>query len=108
MSLEAELWRTLLPGVPELVAALLAHVERPRMLPIKEAPIAYRLILDAEKAGELTVFRVGHASFVDEAELFSYIKRAGVSCKPLAEPVGDDIDALIHSGDERRARKAGK
>ena len=75
MSLEAEIHRVVLASAPELAAALLAHIERPRMLPIKEAPISYRLILAAERAGELPVYRVGHSSFIAEGELFEFIRR---------------------------------
>jgi hypothetical protein len=110
-SLEVELRRALLAGVPELVAALLAHIGRPRLLSIKQAPVSYRALLAAERAGELTVYRVGKASFVAEAELFEFIIRTGVPCKPPpqgdAEPA-DDIAYLIEAGDARRAARGAK
>ena len=102
MSLDAALRSAVLELVPEFAASVRAEFERPRLVPIKSAPVAYRAILDAERHGELAVYRVGHASFVDEAELFAWIRRVGV---PKVEPEQrDTVGELIALGDARRRR----
>jgi hypothetical protein len=96
---------TLLAVVPELASALRAELDRPRMLPIRQAPVAYRAILAAERAGELTVYRVGHASLVDEQELFAWIRRNGSPPAPPGTATADEIGELIAIGDRRRATR---
>jgi hypothetical protein len=92
--------------VPDVVAAVRKELERPRLIPIKDAPVAYRAILDAERRGELVVYRVGHGSFVDESELFAWIRRVGV---PKAEPEQRDaVGELIALGDARRERRGAR
>jgi hypothetical protein len=103
VSIDASVRDAMLGLVPEVVAAVRAELERPRLLPIKSAPVAYRAILDAERRGELAVFRVGHASFVDEAELFAWIRRVGTP-KPESEQ-RDAVAELIALGDARRNRR---
>ena len=107
--IEESLRSAVLGLVPEFVASVREELGRPRMLPIKEAPVAYRAILAAEKAGELQVYRVGHAALVDEVELFSWVRRVGLrQDKPTMETEpekADEIGAIIEMGDERRKRR---
>jgi len=108
VSLEAAIRQALLCGVSELVASVRAELDRPRMVPVKGAPVAYRAILAAEQAGELTVYRVGHTSLVDEQELFAWVRRTGAKQSPEVAPV-DEIGELIALADRRRvSRKASK
>ena len=108
MSLDAAIRHALFGGVSELAAALRAELDRPRMVPVKEAPVAYRAILEAERAGELTVYRVGHTSLVDEQELFAWVRRTGAKPPPKEAPA-DEIGELIALSDRRRVgRKAAK
>jgi len=81
----------------------------PRLTPIKSAKIAYRLILEAEKKGELRVYRRGHASFVDDDELDAWIRRAAIVTTEVVAPIEptDDIGELIAMNNaRRRPRKA--
>jgi hypothetical protein len=108
MSIEAEISAVVLAAVRGAVADVRAEIGRPRLVPIKEAPVAYRLILAAERAGELQVYRVGHASLVDEAELYEWIRRTGAAReKPRQDKQADEIGELIAIGDRRR-RTGGK
>lgn len=93
----------------KVAAAARDQLGRPRMLPIKDAPVSYRRLLEAERAGELRIYRVGHASLVDEVELFDWIKRSGarVAMSPEPEPA-DEIGALVEMNDVRRARAGGR
>jgi hypothetical protein len=86
--------------LPPLLAQLQAQ---PRMLAIKATPVSYRLILDAEKRGELTVFRVGKASLVDAAQLFEWIRRVGQQ-RRTATPA-DAVGELLELDRERRAKR---
>jgi len=104
VSIENEFRSAVLSLVPELVAMVRAELGRPRMLPIKETIVSYRQILDGEKRGELTVYRVGHAALVDETELYAWIRRVGIigTNNPDAAPAVDDIDRVIAIGDAKR------
>jgi hypothetical protein len=101
VSIEATFRSALLELVPEIVAAVRAELGHPRMRPIKETPISYRRILDAERAGELHVYRIGHAALVDESELYDWIRKKGVEVERTDEPA-DEIGELISLGDQRR------
>lgn len=57
------------------------------LIPIKQAPVAYRALLDAERAGELRIYRRGKASLVDAAELEAWIRRA-----PRPAPAAPGVD----------------
>lgn len=105
MSLEEAIRSFVADAVKQAAPLLRAELERPKMLPIKETPVAYRALLDAERRGELTIYRVGHASLVDEVELYEWIRRTGVGRAPEAEPV-DETAKLIELGDARRRRRA--
>jgi hypothetical protein len=107
LSLDAVLREAVRDALATELPAVLAHLHgEPRMLPIKETPVSYRLILEAEKRGELTVFRVGKASLVDASELFEWIRRAG--CKqaaPATQP--DAVGELLELDRARRAKRKG-
>jgi hypothetical protein len=103
MSIEAEIHSVVLAAIRGAAAELRAELGRPRLVPIKETVVAYRAILEAERAGELQVYRVGHASLVDEAELYEWIRRTGAArAKPAAVEEPDAIGELIAIGDRRR------
>lgn len=117
--IEDELRKAFFGLVPEVVAMVRAELERPRMIPIKSAIVSYRQILDAENRGELTVYRprgtgkkgnVGHAAFVDEAELYAWIRRTGGKRDELCESHSceehDDVDRVIEMNERRRRRTA--
>jgi hypothetical protein len=105
VSLDDAFHAVVLRLAPELVAAVRAELARSRMVPIKEAPVAYRAILDGERRGEIVVYRVGHASFVDETELYAWIKRIGVAAKAEPTPV-DEIGELIAANSRRSQKRA--
>ena len=109
MSLEGAIRAAILAHVGELAAAVREEIARPRMVPVKEAIVSYRAILDAEKRGALTVYRIGNASLVDEGELYAWIKREGVKrVEREAEPdEQDEIDALVDLADKRRRQRGG-
>lgn len=73
------------------------------LVPIREAPVAYRAILEAEHAGELRVYRRGKASFVDRDQLEEWIRRAPSG---TAEPEPDEVAELIELHHRRRRRRA--
>jgi hypothetical protein len=103
MSLEAEISAVVLAAVRGAVADVRAELGRPRLVPIKETVVAYRAILEAERAGELQVYRIGHASLVDEGELYDWIRRTGAAReKPRQVEPSDEIAELIEIGDRRR------
>lgn len=107
MSLDEAFRAALLGHVPELAAQLREELGKPRMLPTKGAPVSHRAILAAEKRGELAVYRPPHTngSFVDEQELWDWIKRSGTpKAAPEPEPA-DDVDALIVHQDSSRKRR---
>ena len=85
------------------MATVMAELGRPRLISIKAAPVAYRAILAAEREGELTVYRVGHASLVDEADLYAWIRRVGA--QRSERPSGDEVADLIALGDQRRGSR---
>jgi hypothetical protein len=75
------------------------------LISIRRAAVAYRAILAAERRGELQVYRVGHASLVDEAELYAWIRRTGVTRTDATGPASDEVGKLIAISDrERRPR----
>lgn len=98
VTLEQHIRELVLAAFREALPEIRAELARPRMLPIKEAPVAYRAILEAEKRGELKVYRVGHASLVDEAELHAWIRRAGST---LERP-DDEAERIIELNSRRR------
>jgi hypothetical protein len=103
MSLEVELQAVVLAAVRGAAAELRAELGRPRMVPIKETVVAYRAILEAERTGELRVYRVGHASLVDEAEFYEWIRRVGASrAEPPPVEQTDEVGELIEIADRRR------
>ena len=72
------------------------------MIPIKQAPVAYRALLDAERAGELRIYRKGKASLVDVAELEAWIRRAPRAADAPAP--ADEAGELIAFNRERRTK----
>ena len=106
----------LLGLVPELAARVREELGRPRMIDIQAGPVSRRAILAAERRGELAVYRPpgggtkgepGHASFVDELELFEWIRRHGSEREQAPEEPHDDVASIIEMGDRRRRRRAG-
>jgi hypothetical protein len=80
-----------------------------RLLPLRECGVSYRLVLAAERAGELRVYRRGHASFVELAELERWILASPVARAAEPEgPASDEIDEIIRLTDERRKVAAGR
>ncbi|APU89275.1 hypothetical protein Rctr16k_14 [Virus Rctr16k] len=69
-------------------------------LPVKAAPIPYRAILDAERAGELVVYRRGKSSFVRRDELEAWIARA----PRRSSTPRDEVAEVIALNAERRTR----
>lgn len=109
MSLDDALRAAVLAQVPELVAALREELGRSKLIPIKEAIVSYRAILAAEKRCELKVYRVGNGSFVDEIELYDWIKRVGAQPAARAdEHPADEIAELIDMQDGKRRKGRGR
>lgn len=83
---------------------------RSSLIPIKRAPVAYRAILEAERAGELTVYRRGKASLVDLAELESWIRRSprAADVRPAQSDEAGELIAFNRSrrGPARAKRSA--
>lgn len=73
-----------------------------KLVPIKGAKVAYRAILEAEKAATLNVYRVGHSSFVDEDELDAWIKITGTASTTQVVEATDDVGELIEMNNSRR------
>jgi hypothetical protein len=105
MSIEGELRNLVLAAFRDAAAELRAELGRPRMLPIKSCGVPYRQVLDAEKRGELVVYRVGNASLVDEGELYAWIRKTGVRREVEKQGPSDEIGELIEMGDRRRRAK---
>lgn len=77
---------------------------RSKLVRIKEAKVSYRSILDAEKAGELQVYRRGKDAFVNEDELDAWIMASHPTMKVVASsPVVDEVAAII-AGNGTRGR----
>lgn len=87
--------------VRDVVRQELRGIAQPRLMPIKQAPVSYRAILAAEKAGELTIHRRGKSAFVDVDDLDRWIRAAGKAVQ-TAEPA-DEIAELITLNRRRRA-----
>jgi hypothetical protein len=105
LSVEETIRALVVGALRDALPELRAELGRPRMLPIKKTPVAYRAILAAEQRGELTVYRIGHSSLVDEADLHEWIRRVGVPRPEQPAAPSDEIGELIELGDERRARR---
>jgi len=105
-------------GLPERLAAFLGELiqeaaeagarraleqaapeARCSLIPIKSAPVAYRAILEAERAGELKVYRKGKSSLVDVAELEAWIRRAP---RPADASPADEVGELVAFNRGRR------
>lgn len=108
MSLEAEIRSAVLASLREGLAELRAEVGRPRMIPIKSAPVAYRQLLEAERKAQLVILRIGHASFVDESELYAWIKKYGTDKPKVAQPASDEIGELLDINAQRRGKRGGR
>lgn len=87
--------------LPDVLAELGA---RQRLISIRELPVGYRTILEAEKAGEIAVYRRGKFSAVDEADFVAWMKRAPVKPSPVVDEVGE----LLELNRERRAKRGGR
>lgn len=107
MSLDDAIRETVTAALREALPAIRTELGRPRLLPIRETPVAYRAILAAEQRGELTVYRVGHASLVDEAELYEWVRRTGAPRDPKRAAPADEVGELIAINETRRARRKG-
>jgi hypothetical protein len=92
--------------VAELPAVLRELQDRQRLISIRDLPVGHRTILEAEKAGEITVYRRGKYSAVDEAEFVAWVKRSPAPFKPR-QPT-DDVGELLELNRERRAKRGGK
>jgi hypothetical protein len=77
------------------------------LIHIKQAPVSYRAILAANKAGELRVYRRGRAAFVRRDELETWIQRAPLTERAPAAAT-DEIAELIQLNNARRRRRATK
>ncbi len=109
MSLDAAIRELVLGAVRDGLPVLLAELGRPRLISIRELPVSHRLVLDAERAGEIRIYRRAKFSAVDEAEFIAWVKRAPASAmrKPEPAPV-DEIGELIAANESRRSRKQAK
>jgi hypothetical protein len=87
----------------ELPRALDDLLARARLIPIKGAPVSYRLLLAAEKAGELRIYRRGHSAFVEAAALDAWIMAAPEVRAPVVTEAHDEIGEVLHLNDQRRA-----
>lgn len=104
MSLDRAIGDAIEAALRERLPAVLGQLAtQARMLPIKSAPVSYRAILAAEKAREITVYRVGKASLVDTAELYAWIRQTGLTTPVEATP--DDVGELLELDRERRAKR---
>jgi hypothetical protein len=92
--------------VAELPAVLRELQDRQRLVSIRDLPVGHRTILEAEKAGEIVVYRRGKFSAVDEADFISWMKRAPATAKP-SQPT-DDVGELLELSRERRAKRGGR
>jgi hypothetical protein len=105
--MEPETITTWLRGLLEQAAEAgarkaLAESGGPRLVPIREAPVPYRAILAAERAGELRIYRRGRTSWVDSVELDEWIRSAPqVEPDPEAAPT-DEVDQIIAANRRRR------
>jgi hypothetical protein len=106
MSLDAAIREIVLGAVRDALPELRAELGRPRLISIRELPVSHRLVLEAERAGEIRVYRRGKFSAVDEAEFTTWVKRAPACVVRKIEPapVLDEIDEIIASNDVRRKR----
>jgi hypothetical protein len=107
VTLDEQIQELILRGVRDAVPTLLAELGRPRLLSIRELPVSYRLILEAEKAGEIRVYRRGKYSAVDEAEFIQWMKRAPTLDAEPAPP-SDEVGALIDLNNSQRKRRGGR
>lgn len=110
MTLEDAIRQVVLGAATELAARLREELGRPRMILLDDAPVARRIVLDAERAGELPIYRVGQARLLDESELYAWIRRTGAPRRAPAVPAvpaepADEVGELIALGDERRRRR---
>jgi hypothetical protein len=71
---------------------------------IKDAPVAYRQLLEAINAGELRSFRVGRATFVRRVDLETWITSAehAVDCSEPQPDEPDEIGDVIEINHRRR------
>jgi hypothetical protein len=109
VSLDVAIRELVLGAVRDALPALLSELGRPRLISIRELPVSYRLVLEAERAGEIRVYRRGKFSAVDEAEFIQWVKLAPASAirKPEPAPV-DDIEDLIAANEIRRTKRRGR
>lgn len=109
MSLEGMLREAVLAAAPELVALVRADLGRPRMIPIEETGVSRRVLNAAAADGDIELFRIGHAVFVDSSAFYEFVRRAGAKPPSTDAAPTDEIGELIAIGDRRRSRrKAGK
>lgn len=91
----AEALRELLAAAAEAGARraleLAGQREPSSLVPIREAPVAYRAILAAASKGELKIHRRGKAGFVERADLERWI-RAGSRAPKADDAIGELID----------------
>jgi hypothetical protein len=100
MNLDEAIHVSVLSAVRAALPELLAELQRPRLIPIRELPVSFRMVLAAEKAGEIQVYRKGKFSAVDEAEFVAWVKRVA---KPSA---ADEIADLVDSNRRRHRQRA--
>lgn len=106
MSLDIAIRELVLGAVRAALPELRAELGRPRLLSIRELPVSYRLVLEAERAGEIRVYRRGKFSAVDEAEFVAWVKRAVAPRRAANSEIADEIGEIIAATESRRARRA--
>ncbi|MEO7033099.1 MAG: hypothetical protein ABI548_04610 [Polyangiaceae bacterium] len=94
--------------VSELPAALAGLVEQSRLVPLREAGVSYRLLLSAEHAGELRIYRRGHSAFVERTELERWVLAAPAARATSTPAPRDEVGELLEIGDRRRKSRKGR
>jgi hypothetical protein len=89
----------------EQIARLRAELERPRMLPIDETGVNRRVLNAAATRGEIRIYRIGHATFIDAVEFYEFVRKVGLPATTPDSGPGDEIGELIAIGDRRRDRR---
>jgi len=82
------------------------HDEPSRLIPLRSAPVSYRVLLTAIRDGELRCYRGGGRSFVERSELDAWILAHPVAPRAVVvEHDHDEVDDIIAANRQRRARR---
>jgi len=108
VSLDAAIRELVLSAVRDALPEVRAEFGRPRLISIRELPVSHRLVLEAEHAGEIRVYRRGKLSVVDEAEFVAWMKRSATPTKPPQPTADDEIGELIAANVRRRKPRSVK